>query len=582
MRFRVPLLVSVVAAAAGCLDEAPPPSSSSEAQALDQWHHKFDAQYRQAAYRFGFEGLADAAGFGPTAGNPPAPRERSLLIVRSDEGCNGTFSDTGFARTPAAIADVFFGSGRSVRGFYLENSSGRFRWTNAGMPGVCVTQMSANLTEGPAITTALQNLAVDLRAYDRNHDGEIWNDELTILVMHDNGGIGGQRRAVGSGLAVPDSCVITAAGNKLCGSGVIADDGVNLATLVHELGHTLGAIDLYGEWPGAPLHGTTTIMGGTIGAGMSTATRHFDPWHKMQLGWLRPDLVDITAAPSGEKLLYCAQDPRAEVDGSILFWNGNRGPNAFFLLESRCRGSYDDDLGDAGGLALWAIEHDEARQPLRVKRSYPVSLGSCEQVDVFTWECDARTVCLNDTTHWANAMACVTSRLLHRGDNTNGWAKMAHRDGSTEPTWFRVINPVRGEGFRVQWYTGTTPPPYPTLAAPTNVSVTAVGRGQLNVSWTFDRSSEATDIEVTRHGGESYRMPTDHSGITFGNLPPSSSQTFSVCALRADVNERACAPDAYGSTLSDTPPPPMPPRCPTGMIRCNGVCKKPTQCQQPE
>src|SRR4030095_4365265 len=89
----------------------------------------------------------------------------------------------------------------------------------------------------------------------------------------------------------------------------------------------------------------------------SYTTTHFDPFEKLKLGWLKPNLV----TSSGEHEL---RDVETHSDSIILF-DPARGPGEYFMLENRWRGkSYDAGMSDpnvtgggipADGLAVWDI-----------------------------------------------------------------------------------------------------------------------------------------------------------------------------------------------------------------------------------
>src|SRR5690606_26789280 len=90
---------------------------------------------------------------------------------------------------------------------------------------------------------------------------------------------------------------------------------------------------------------------------------HLDPWHRVRLGWDYPIAYPLVPSQVGATTISTSQRP-------IVFYDPNRGPNEFYMMEFRDHAAdvYDSDVGffdhDGGGavqtgIALWYVKVDE-------------------------------------------------------------------------------------------------------------------------------------------------------------------------------------------------------------------------------
>lgn len=108
----------------------------------------------------------------------------------------------------------------------------------------------------------------------------------------------------------------------------------NADTTIHEVFHTLGAADVYG----ASCNNTGyTIMACPVGFSEGLDTLHIDPYHKMKLGWLKPQIRTVTGR--GIASLAGAGLPGPDINKAILVYDPARGKREYFLLEHRFRQS---------------------------------------------------------------------------------------------------------------------------------------------------------------------------------------------------------------------------------------------------
>jgi M6 family metalloprotease-like protein len=274
----------------------------------------------------------------------------------------------------AAIDALLFGERSSVAGWFRENSGGKLTIERAGVLGWYPAKKPAdhywNTTEerdprdsdgdgwlnghvekwAEAIQRAAQD--VKLSSFDTNKDGVLTPDELAILVVIPQSKPFGTNRSP-AGREAPHWEPLVVDGVKI---PVIAEwytgDPPNLGAPAHELCHLLlGAPDMYmtGPWPFAA--GIYSLMD------LSYSTTHLDPFEKLKLGWLEPDVVSTAC----ERDLADVETRRK----ALVLWDPRHGPSEYFLVENRWRaGSYDAGIVRVGvglpqdGLAVWHVIED--------------------------------------------------------------------------------------------------------------------------------------------------------------------------------------------------------------------------------
>jgi M6 family metalloprotease-like protein len=229
---------------------------------------------------------------------------RPAVIILLDLANTGTFShpssyysDYVFNPNNATTAGV-----RSVNGYLLANSHGRFSIAPAGVGIVGPVQLSASdrmaalgndvMRAGLAINAAAL-AGFNFAPFDSNGNGQITTDELLILIFDNSSTAdsGAARSANPTGLNPNNTLsAFTPPGSSvsMLMNVVILTQSVSFATLCHELCHLLGAKDLYGIWNQTCHGGNYTLMSCTITNPDDLFTYHLDAWHKMQLGWVEP------------------------------------------------------------------------------------------------------------------------------------------------------------------------------------------------------------------------------------------------------------------------------------------------------
>jgi M6 family metalloprotease-like protein len=253
---------------------------------------------------------------------------------------------------------TLFGSTNSVRGYYLENSRGLFTIETAGVLGWYDAKYAPSVywpgggkvgrdSGSEAIRTAAASF--DFAAHDANHDRKLTPNELGVLfVLPGQGAGGGLGRAPGPDYRGRTSC---GPGNGLVVDGVeitcIAEISIGSppapGIVAHEASHLLvDTQDFYYDKFVNPYQAETYSIMDWHGR-----SSHFDPFHKLKFGWLRPKII----FRSGRYSL-------TDVETSHRVWilmDPARGPDEYFLVENRYPGtSYDSQLADRG-LAVWHV-----------------------------------------------------------------------------------------------------------------------------------------------------------------------------------------------------------------------------------
>ncbi len=280
----------------------------------------------------------------------------------------------------------------SVNGYFLENSHGAFFWQNAGVLGPVALDASETATlyathsdddgnSQNADQTHLDSAAgfnyllgliatktgYNFAQWDSNGDGSITQDELSIMVIGNHSHLDdpahpatstsssryGANRPIGNTLT---SVLVPGQNVTLRVKVASLDNRASFMTIAHELSHSLGTSDLYG--PGDFSAGLT-LMGSTIfGQDDDRRTVHFDPWHKMRFGWVRPRIFALEAG--GVAGVTASQFSPANTP--VILYDPARGTSEYFIVEFRNSapaggGGHDTDLRytPSSGLVVWHV-----------------------------------------------------------------------------------------------------------------------------------------------------------------------------------------------------------------------------------
>lgn len=302
----------------------------------------------------------------PYAGVRPVLGTRPLLVILLQA------RDRPAAASPAVLQQRFFGVGtnESVATYFNEISYGRFgireAWVtpwltaedNPGTPGVDESLSGsvykggreAEVAKAQWLIRAVESQSpFDFARFDVNpRDGRVTGEELAIIWVYPADPTGSANGRVRDA----DPWLIPVRGLS---QGVEirtlarVDENANWRTIAHELLHQIHKLgDLYvdvsGGYPGVGPYSIMCVSSGPV---------HLDPWARMKLGWLVPQVV--------------SQDGWIELDDierwprALILHDPARGPKDYFIVENRWPGdSHERSLADAG-LVVWRIEekHDD-------------------------------------------------------------------------------------------------------------------------------------------------------------------------------------------------------------------------------
>lgn len=204
----------------------------------------------------------------------------------------------------------------------------------------------AKLTE-LALAEAAKQIRFD--AFDRDKNGIVDDQELTLVVVAPSGG-GGRARHSG--------CP-TVGNVKVCVNAVQIGDAATDQTILHEIAHTKGTYDLYGPWsPYASVNSGYTVMSTT---GPSSPVT-MDAFHRLHLGWASARTL-TRGGPSG---CFVLDDTTQGSDRSrpdhrpIVVADGARR-DEYFTIEAQ-----------GGGVVIWYVklraDGNPERTPYMVQR----------------------------------------------------------------------------------------------------------------------------------------------------------------------------------------------------------------------
>ena len=318
--------------------------------------------------------------------SPASEGQRSVLVVAIN------FRDSKLALGQDAYRHMVFGETASLKAFYARSSYGKLdlvpaRETCGGESddGIAVvdlpqTQPVTDTTEDDGLgnnftTETLKRLGdcVDFAAYDKNADGVITPDELSVVFV-----LPGREAAIACST---DKChktwakyryfgplnQLSVANKRITGATYIAELGDCECTqqnyygvLCHEFAHSLGLPSLEVESEGDD----STLM--KTGGWCTPEPCDFDPWSKAYLGWTRPRSI-----PSGSENVDAELTERGtSPETDVIRVPSDDDPEEMFLIEKR-----PGELGPS----VW-----------RVRRSSEAPVVHLSARDALRWSCGSK------------------------------------------------------------------------------------------------------------------------------------------------------------------------------------------------
>jgi M6 family metalloprotease-like protein len=204
----------------------------------------------------------------------------------------------------------------------------------------------------------------DFGAYDTNGDGILEADELSILLVIPSLDANGFVRPL-LGQEFPERKPLVVNGIQLTDiveaylpgdARALLTTPPSLGVTAHELTHNLlGTPDMYFWFFHPYAAGAYSLMD------QHGHHPHLDPFLKMRLGWVAPEIV--TASRKRTSRDYTLRDAATHSEAIVLY-DPDRGGREYFIVENRWRKdspepSYDRYLPDSG-LAIWHIIENPA------------------------------------------------------------------------------------------------------------------------------------------------------------------------------------------------------------------------------
>jgi len=271
-----------------------------------------------------------------------------------------------FAHDREGYRHVLFGDAKmrdprnapNIRDYFLEVSRGRFSYTDAGLFGPVALEGWDQLTDPEQVAAAVRSLesqGFDFPNYDGNHDGIVGPDELTVLIIHNNGdGHDGRERMNPGGTRLALSPL------RVNPFTVIVPQQFDFLTLSHELTHAIHparGVDLYGDWATKEsLSMGLTLMGATLNTPPDDRKSiYLDPWHRYRLGWF-----DVSEVRLGDHAVLGSEswrDPRGGHASPLIVRRPGGDGTEYYLFELRDGSGYDNGVGDRGVVA-WHVRED--------------------------------------------------------------------------------------------------------------------------------------------------------------------------------------------------------------------------------
>lgn len=312
-----------------------------------------------------------------------APPNRIPLVLVLTENSVRNNTAAGQSITPAAADGIGFTrrlltrggvvAQGNVRDYFLENSDRSHRFERAVPAGAIgpFTYDNALIDNQPQVGERIRESIVDQMAaqgfdfasFDRigggtdglQPDGKITNDELIVAFMEAGGRSGAERGLRANpegGCHRPPGVAV-----ELC-IRIPSASQANFEILVHEIAHSIGAIDLYGSGSAPCRNRFVSLMDCSRG-GRNTRATHLDPWHKLNLGW------ETAASYRLNEPGACVQmGHQASSSGDpVILWDPERGMDEYFILENRSGASYDRLPNGAAGIFAWRVQIAENGLP---------------------------------------------------------------------------------------------------------------------------------------------------------------------------------------------------------------------------
>ncbi|MBO4354444.1 MAG: InlB B-repeat-containing protein [Clostridia bacterium] len=290
---------------------------------------------------------------------------------------------------------LFAEGNKSLYDFYSEMTDGKFYYyageenegvVNDGIVDVAIhlahprSKLTSGTADGGERRAALiaANEYVDFSKYDKNGNGYVDYYELAIVFVlagyeaaynssRPSSAIafGTHAHYTGGGGVILDDVVVTQSGHQgyvKCGEYMNSSNPITVGTVAHELGHFIGAADLYdtgnGNWSGYVSNMSLMASGShnnNAGSPRGAEPSYMDPFHMIYVGITTSETVR-----DGEYTLYSRESTVG--DYNIIRIN-TENPNEYYLVENRYATStygsgFDSSQSGGQGIVIWHIDDE--------------------------------------------------------------------------------------------------------------------------------------------------------------------------------------------------------------------------------
>ncbi len=191
---------------------------------------------------------------------------------------------------------------------------------------------------------------IPFHSFDKNRDGHITGNELTVNILRPQNVPGGFFRSASvavDGISTPLTFDVL----DVYFSANDSNRRLNVGVIAHEAAHAaLGAGDMYSGYHTNA--GYYSVMSAHFRA------NHIDPFHKLKSGHLTPDVVEINTWSSRTVTLAAVET----LGEAIILYDPRKNDREYFIIENRWGGAAGDPNYDstlpAQGVAVWHIVED--------------------------------------------------------------------------------------------------------------------------------------------------------------------------------------------------------------------------------
>ncbi|HIJ64330.1 MAG TPA: M6 family metalloprotease domain-containing protein, partial [Candidatus Hydrogenedentes bacterium] len=287
-----------------------------------------------------------------------------------------SFTDVGFTYAGDAFQNSVYGTGASVKEYYLENSYDKFSIApamesygtpNDGIVAVTLGFAHPNTGANSIVSGAIAGADpyIDYSIYDG--DGNAWVSprELSILLIiagyeESYGGeaaltpnIWGQQGAIDSVVHDGVSLWTYAMIGERHATSPLDEHQATIGIICHELGHLMfGLPDLYDRDSSSSGIGNWGVMAsgswGSTGTYIGDSPTHFCAWSKAATNMVAPD--DVRTPTTAAAILSSSSNPSIK-----RLWIDRYEIGEHFLVANRQQSGYDAAL-PGNGLLIWHID----------------------------------------------------------------------------------------------------------------------------------------------------------------------------------------------------------------------------------